>query len=354
MKKISGIVLVFVSFILTAQISDEYDRVLSERNNLYNFLHNAESSDTLSPVKKLELWQNLIQLDNRMLDEWIPALHMQADSLKTVMLLSETKFHDEKTELLFENKMLFYGGIALAGLLLFFLIILIVQVFKKRRLKKKVLVLMQAERERDAYKSALDDKICEMKIVKNENQGFEEIVARLKRELAEKTEGLNSQIESLKLQLQNSETELKNKETSLEFVRQSLETEISKLQLEIEQNTLVAKAESQDDFKLQIEELTLQMEKEREESVQKQLEKDLLAEDMRKELHSLKTLLDEKERDQHQQRFSEVSDVIEENVRLRRIIDELNGAVEEYRMLLEKELEYKKEIELMLREYMKK
>ncbi len=353
MNKILSVFVLLISFGLNAQPSSDYEYLLNERNNLFNSLGNNEFSDTLSPLRMLELWQEVIHKDNQLLD-LIPQLQMRSDSLQNVLENNEVSFQQKLEKLEKENKMLFYGGLALCALLLIFLIIMIVQAFSRRRLRARVNTLFHAQKDRDHYKSELENSLENIKDLTAQKTDLENHILKLKIEHNEIKEQFQSKTEGLDQVLQNTIAELRNKESEYELIHSKNETEILALQKDIEKHILNDKTEALNKSMQEVNTLLTQLEKERNESDEKLLAKDQLADSLRKEIHELKTQLEEKERDHQHTRFTEVSDIIEENSRLKSVIDDLNGVIEEYRMILEQELEFRKDMENLLRDFNKK
>lgn len=341
-------------FLCSIQIHgiNDYEKVLTERNLLYQQFQESLNSDTVTPYRKLIILQELISADNQILDDWIPELLKEIDSLNTIISTERKKSFNEINLLLEHRNILFYSCIGLAAFLLFFIILLIVSAIRRKKLKKQLQKALQAERDRDAYKSALDDKILELLSFKSHNAELQNKINRLEAECGQKLSDADKIMLDANQEIQNFQKvnqELISGNESLKFQTEQLNQKFSALHSDNEANIKLLQ-----DEKSRVEELQILIGTEREESIKKLKEQEILLDEMRREIHELKSSLDEKTREELHEHFSQVSDVYDENNRLKKVIDEQVEIIEEYRKTLEQELDARKEFEIILKDLLKK
>jgi hypothetical protein len=321
------------------------------------------------------MWQNLIQKDNQIIDEWIPILQKETDSLKIQLSQIETSFAATKNEMQEKYDVLLYAGAGAAGLFLLFFILFVAVAVGKSKAKKKLKVALESVKKHDALLEVHQNTKALL-------DGADDKVEELQKSLLQKTNDIDAQkclvaeteqkflaqitlLQNEKVQTERELNELKetmsaieNKANDLQIQQNSVLAEeevlISNLQNEIQQ---IKDASQQNDSLLDEGEnarLNSMLEYEREENIKRLHEKELLMDEFRKEIHELRTALDEKNRDEHQVEFTVQTDLHEEITRLKRVNDEKTQLLEEYRLTLEKELEVRHEIEAMLKGFFQK
>jgi len=353
----------------------DYEQVLQERNMLYNDAQSAMLSDTISDVVRLQMWQSLIQKDNQIIDEWIPFLQTESDSLKIQLGVIETSFAKTKSEMQERQDVLLYAGAGAAGLFLLFFILFIAVAVGKSKTKKKLKLALISVKEHDRLlevhqntKSLLDsadDKVEELKKSIQMKTNEIETQKTLVSETEQKFSSQITQLKNEKLQIEQELSELKisiaDKEKNLNEIHIQHNTQLAEKDFLIAGLTnelqLLKNSTQHNDCKANEEEIDKVnglLEHEREENIKRLHEKELLMDEFRKEIHELRTALDEKNRDEHQVEFTVQTDLHEEISRLKRVNVDQAQLLEEYRLTLEKELEVRYEIEAMLKDLYQK
>jgi hypothetical protein len=352
-KKVFYVIIFLVCTINFVQSRNQYDQKLTERNVLYNELQTKLYSDTVSPLKKLEMWQNLVSLDNEIIDDWIPSLFKEIDSLNTLNARKEHTFREKKQRLTERMKLFMYIGAGIAFIAFVFGIMIISGLISRKKLKRRLDIAIQAERDRDAYKSALDDKITEAKNLTTVRFELEHKISLLESEKSQLTEEYQTSLQSLESESERIRAELQNLSEVLDALKTENDDAKSKLQTTALQKDQ-AFTKLQEEFQNSVNHFRELIHNEREESIKKLREHEILLDELRNELRQAKSLLDEKERNDSHRQFREVTDANEESNRLRRMYDEQKEIIEEYRIALEKELESRKELESLLKDLLKK
>ncbi len=352
MKKYFLFLFLFALYLFPVYGMKNYDKVLTDRNVIYNQMQEAIRSDTVPFMKKITLLQELIYMDNQIIDEWIPFLHKEVDSLNTVIFAERNNADKEIQTMLYHRNILLYGSAGLSVLLFMFVVFFIISAVKRKRLKKKLVKAQQAERDRDAYKSTLEDKIRECTELMAENVELENRFSRMESDLRQKLNEADQVMLGANVEIQNFQDKNQTLRNEIAVLKNDNELNLQKYSELDSLNKAVMK--SLEDEKARVAEYKALISREREESIKKMKEQELLLDEMRMEIHELKTVLDEKERDKHHQHFSQVSDVMDENSRLKSVIDEQKEVINEYRITLEKELETRREFEGILKDLLKK
>jgi nucleoprotein TPR len=317
----------------------------------------------------------LIKTDNILLDEWIPLLSKQADSLQTVIINNQSSYKTEKEKIQKDSEMYLYvggGAVALAFILL--IIVFLIQGSKKKLKKKKKLLqdtsvecenlkkqISDFQEEIEALKmssSEANSKLSESE--KNNNSLISEITS-LRHDI-EKNNILLTEISELQSRLQAKDEELNTAREECNILKQEseaarriLESEMDSLKDQI--NELRNQNQQEPECSGHIEkinELHSLLDREREENISILREKEELLNELRSEIHKMRVSEDEKNREDHYGQFTEVSDIMEENNRLRRLNSEQFEIIEDYRQTLEKELESRIEFEDMLNKFFQK
>ncbi len=344
-----GLFTVFSALFLfcSAQKSSDFDQQLTERNLLYNDLQAAKINDTVLPEQLSVHYESIISIDNVLLDEWIPLMLMNNDSLSQAILSQKTEHQIAMAELKEKHDLFFYAAVGTAGLILILLIIVIVQAVSKAKLKKKVGNSAKLKSEIDELKSTAEQYDHQMDEAKLNKEELEKKVQQFVNQIEEKEKEKNTEVSNLN----NRISELQKNLDSLSNEKQ---TEISALQQQLLQTQQVEDNDDCIEHEQRIKDMENLIENQRDEFLTTQREKEVLIDDLRAEIHILRTKIDETERDDSHERFSEVSDVIDENTKLKQKADELKDILDDYRQTLEKELEMRKELEQMLKDIIQK
>ncbi len=370
MKKY-GFLFVMITFIGAFAQKSNYEQMLVERNILHNQLQQAIFNDTIPPESKIAMADELIKTDNILLDEWIPSMLQQNDSLKDQLITTETNLKSEKSKIEEKAELYLYGGAVAAAIALVFLILLIVRSFSRKKLKQELKLA----------KDKIVECIALAKQIEDQNQMLSKRDSEISQQSSqiqlseEKMEMLNAEIQQLKAQLITHErtseenkrlqqelsvmqedlnNSLKKFSTDKDEMQQrihELENQLSEQKSRFEELSAVQVKNECSEHENTISELNMLIERERDENLLRLREKEEILKQLRDELNELKALYDEKKRDESYSRFSEVSDVMEENATLRRMNAEQLEIIDEYRQTLEKELEIRKEFEAMLKEF---
>lgn len=354
---------------LNAQMLIEYDAQMGQRNIVYNEYQELKLNDSILLAQPLALSQkadSLLTMDNVLLDEWVPSLLQQNDSLK--IEANKVAFLDKEIMVLKQtNEMYFYGAAGAAGLFLIFFILFFVQTAGKRKARRKLKKLHANEKEKEEAVSM----VAQLKIDMDEKIAQLETILKEKNELLHTIDEKRSEITRMQSQVQEvdqvrNEFEVKLRDTQLAEEDKIAALKSENIALKIEVDALKQKESEfqnkhdemtqydnsnqmgNDEERRKLEEILLH---ERDENLKKLNENEILLDDLRREIHELRTQLDEKNREEHYERFTSDSDVIEENTKLRQTIDEYRKVIEDYRQTLEKELLLRKEFEIMIRDF---
>jgi len=355
MKKLIGLALCFTFYISFSQQAN-YDQLLSERNNLYNELQQISINDTITADSIITIAAQLLKADNVLLDEWIPLLHQQADSIKTEFLNSQTHFAVEKKELQKESEIFLYGGIGAAALAFVFLVLMFIFIFSKRKLKKKFKLqaakstecdnLLQLQDESAARIEELNKKLAES------NAQLSEAENKIEHKNAQLTElsAIKSQLYTKDENMNAVRNELNNLKQESKAIRNSLESEIVDLKSQInELNQHELPQTECTEHTTRINELSSLLDREREGNINTLREKEELLEELRNEIHQLRSVKGDKSREELC--VDQSNDLIAENNNLKRMNAEQLEVIEEYRQTLQKELENRKEFEEMIKKF---